>query len=334
MLTFLSTYTHCTDSYTDEQQIIKNNVQGNSLRLASRPFKAGAKRIACINGIFVLWYLAYEILRRLFLNIQTADAIKLSSTIGPIDAGIVPLLAKTYEERAGIKVAFEGAGTGATLEKAKSGNFDMVIVHARSLEEKFIAQGFGIDRRDLMYNDFVILGPDNDPAGIRGMKDASAAFAKIASAKTLFVTRGDMSGTHVKELEVWDATGARPDSDADTWYVTFAEGNRGNVRTTLYANSVNAYLLMDRATCITQRSTIKLVPLVERDPILLNFIASIQVNPKRFPNINADSAKAFIDWMCSDEAQTIIRDFGVQEYGEPLFFPNSSEWKKTRESFA
>jgi tungstate transport system substrate-binding protein len=259
---------------------------------------------------------------------EAGGVVKLSSTIGPIDAGIVPLLAQTYEERTGTKIEFEGAGTGATLEKAKSGNFDMVIVHARSLEDKFIADGFGVDRRDIMYNDFVILGPANDPAGIKGMKDAAAAFAKIASAKTLFVTRGDMSGTHVKELEVWDKTGTRPDSAKDKWYATFAEGSKGNAHTTLYANSVNAYLLMDRATYLIQKSNIKLVPLVENDSILLNYIASIQVNPAQFPNVNAKGAKAFIDWLCGDEAQTIIKNFEVQKYGEPLFFPNSDEWNK------
>ena len=255
-----------------------------------------------------------------------ADTVRLSSTIGPIDAGIVPLLAKTYEEKTGTKVVFEGAGTGATLEKAKGGSFDMVIVHARALEDKFIADGYGIDRRDIMYNDFVILGPKKDPAKIKGMKDAAEAFKKLAKAKKLFVTRGDMSGTHVKELEVWEKAGIKPDAEKDNWYLEYSLGKLGNGPSTVFASKRNAYILMDRATYLIQQKNIRLVPLVEKDEILLNFIAAIQVNPEKFPNVNAAGAKAFIDWLCGDEAQTIIKDFQVKKYGEPLFFPNSDEW--------
>jgi tungstate transport system substrate-binding protein len=258
---------------------------------------------------------------------KRAEVVRLSSTIGPIDAGIVPLLASTFEERTGIKVEFEGAGTGATLEKAKSGNFDIVIVHARQLEDQFVADGYGVDRRDIMYNDFVILGPESDPAGIKGMTDATAAFKKIAAAKVPFVTRGDNSGTHVKEMEIWAAAGIKPDSARDEWYITFAEGSLGNTATTMFANDLGAYLLMDRATLLIQRENISIVPLVEGDTILLNFIAAILVNPEKFPGVNATGARAFIDWLCGDEAQTIIRDFEVQRYNEPIFFPNSDEWK-------
>lgn len=256
-----------------------------------------------------------------------ADTVKLSSTIGPIDAGIVPLLAKTYEEKTGTKVEFEGAGTGATLEKAKSGNFDMVIVHARALEEKFIEEGYGVDRRDVMYNDFVILGPESDPAGIKGMTDAAEALKKIAEKKVLFVTRGDNSGTHVKEMEVWKKAGVDPNkAENNGWYLEFSLGKLGNAHSTIFADKRGAYILMDRATYLINKNRIKLVPLVEKDKILLNYIASIQVDPKKFPDVNSNGAKAFIDWMCGEEAQTIIKDFQVSKYGEPLFFPNSAEW--------
>ena len=261
---------------------------------------------------------------------ETLSSVKLSSTIGPISAGIVPLLAKTYEARTGVAIEYEGAGTYVTLEKAKGGGFDMVIVHARSLEDRFIAEGYDIDRRDIMYNDFMILGPAADPAGIRGMNDASAAFAKIAASKALFVTRGDLSGTHVKELELWEKAGIRPDSSKDAWYVTFEDGKLGNGPITIYANERGAYLLMDRATHLILKNRISIVPLVEGDSMLLNFIAAIRVNPEKFPGINAKGAKAFTDWLCGDEAQTIIRDFEVAKYGEPLFFPNSDEWNRKR----
>ncbi len=255
-----------------------------------------------------------------------AGELKLSSTIGPIDAGIVPLLAKTYEEKTGTKVTFEGAGTGATLEKAKDGSFDMVIVHARALEDKFIADGYGIDRRDVMYNDFIILGPEEDPAKIKGMTDAAEAFKKLADMKAPVVTRGDMSGTHVKELEIWKKAGVDPEQGIGEWYSVFSMGKLGNGPSTIFASKRNAYILMDRATYLIQKKNIRLVPLVEHDQILLNFIAAIQVNPGKFPNVNAEGARSFIDWLCDDEAQTIIRDFQVEKYGEPLFFPNSAEW--------
>ena len=251
-----------------------------------------------------------------------AGTVRMSSTIGPIDAGIVPALVEAYK-KSGTTVTFEGAGTGATLEKAKTGNFDIVMVHARSLEDKFIADGFGVDRRDIMYNDFVILGPASDPAGIKGMKSAASALTRIAIMGSPFVTRGDMSGTHVKELEVWDAAHIKPEGD---WYVTYSLGKLGNGPSTAFANRRGAYILMDRATYLTMKKDIKLVPLVEKDPILLNLIAVIRVNPTKFQGLNADTALAFADWLEGDEAQNLIKDFGVKKYGEPLFFPNSKSW--------
>ena len=251
-----------------------------------------------------------------------AGTVRMSSTIGPIDAGIVPALVEAYK-KSGTTVTFEGAGTGATLEKAKTGNFDIVMVHARSLEDKFIADGFGVDRRDIMYNDFVILGPASDPAGIKGMKSAASALTRIAIMGSPFVTRGDMSGTHVKELEVWDAAHIKPEGD---WYVTYSLGKLGNGPSTVFANRREAYILMDRATYLTMKKDIKLVPLVEKDPILLNLIAVIRVNPTKFQGLNADAAMAFADWLEGDEAQNLIKDFGVKKYGEPLFFPNSKSW--------
>ena len=251
-----------------------------------------------------------------------AGTVRMSSTIGPIDAGIVPALVEAYK-KSGTTVTFEGAGTGATLEKAKTGNFDIVMVHARSLEDKFIADGFGVDRRDIMFNDFVILGPASDPAGIKGMKSAASALTRIAIMGSPFVTRGDMSGTHVKELEVWDAAHIKPEGD---WYVTYSLGKLGNGPSTAFANRRDAYILMDRATYLTMKKDIKLVPLVEKDPILLNLIAVIRVNPATFQGLNADAAMAFADWLEGDEAQNLIKDFGVKKYGEPLFFPNSKAW--------
>jgi len=252
------------------------------------------------------------------------NKIMLASTIGPIDAGIVGALEESFTKKTGIIVEHMGAGTGEALKLAETGKYDLVLVHARALEEKLVADGFGTKRYDLMYNDFVMLGPDSDPAGIRGMKDAAAALCAIAGAKALFVTRGDQSGTHVKELEVWNRARIEP---RGAWYVMFMEGTKGNAATLAYANEKQAYTIMDRATYtyITMKSKITLEILVERDDILLNFITLIPVNPAKFPHVHYKEVMQLVKWLRSREAQIIIRDFGKDKYGEPLFFPNSSE---------
>ncbi len=253
------------------------------------------------------------------------NRIMLASTIGPIDAGIVGALEEAFTKKTGIAVEHTGAGTGAAIKMAETGKYDLVLVHAKALEEKFVADGFGTKRYDLMYNDFIILGPASDPAVIRGMKDAAAAFHKIAEAKMLFVTRGDKSGTHVKELEVWKKAGVGPQG---AWYTVFELGAKGNAPTLAYTNEKQAYTIMDRATYITMKSKITLQLLVERDDILINYITLIPVNPAKFPQVHHKEAHQFVDWLQSKEAQTIIRDFGKDKYGEPLFFPNSPEGKK------
>ncbi|MDA8100902.1 MAG: substrate-binding domain-containing protein [Nitrospiraceae bacterium] len=251
--------------------------------------------------------------------------IMLASTIGPIDAGIVGALESAFTKKTGIVVEHTGAGTGQALKLAETGNYDLVLVHAKALEEKFVAAGFGTKRYDLMYNDFVILGPAADPAKIRGMKDAAAALRRIAETQAAFITRGDKSGTHVKELEVWKKAGIDPKG---AWYAVFPEGAKGNAATLAYTNDKQAYTIMDRATCITLKAKISLQTLVERDDILLNYITLIPVNPAKFPQVRHAEAMQFVDWLQGREAQTIIRDFGKDQYDEPLFFPNAPEGKK------
>jgi tungstate transport system substrate-binding protein len=236
----------------------------------------------------------------------------------------VGALEDAYLRKTGVRVTHIGAGTGAALELAKTGGFELVMVHARALEDRFVADGYGIDRRDIMYNDFVILGPASDPAGIWGERSAAGAMAKIAKARALFVTRGDSSGTHVKEQGLWSASGVAP---SEPWYVVWEKGATGNAATTRYAEERQAYLLIDRATYLTVRKDIRLQVLVEGGRDLLNFIAVIRVNPARFPHVSATLAKAFVDWLVSDDAQQLIQRFGVDRYGEPLFFPNSDEWR-------
>ncbi len=251
--------------------------------------------------------------------------IMLASTIGPIDAGIMGALETAFTKKTGIPVEHKGAGTGQALKMAETGQYDLVLVHAKALEEKFVADGYGTKRYDLMYNDFVILGPVNDPAGIRGEKSAAAAVRRIAETQSFFVTRGDKSGTHVKELEVLKKAGIEPKG---AWYAVFEQGAKGNAPTLAYANEKQAYIIMDRATYITMKPKITLQILVERDNVLLNYMTLIPVNPSRFPHANYQGAMQFIEWLQSKEAQIIIRDFGKDQYGEPLFFPNSPEGKR------
>jgi tungstate transport system substrate-binding protein len=253
--------------------------------------------------------------------------VMLASTIGPIDAGIVGALEDAFQRATGLEVRHAGAGTGAALEMAKTGSFDLVMAHARALEDKFVADGWGIDRRDVMYNDFVILGPPADPAGIRGEHRAAAALARIAAARAPFVTRGDQSGTHVKEVEIWQKSGVTPSGD---WYERWERGASGNAPTTRHADTRQAYVLMDRATYLTLKNEIRLQVLVEKDPDLLNYIAVIRVSPARLPKVNAEGARRFADWLVSEEAQRLIQAFGVERYGESLFFPNSDLWRTTR----
>ena len=254
--------------------------------------------------------------------------ILLSSTIGPIDAGIVGLLENEFEKETGIRVRHVGSGTGAALDIARKGNVDLVLVHAKSLEEKFVQEGFGTERIDLMYNDFVIVGPPDDPAGIKGMKQATEALRSIAEKGVLFISRGDRSGTHVAEMDLWNKAGLKP---SGSWYVVYEKGAEGNAPTLKYTDQKSAYTVIDRATFLTLKDQIKLVVLVEKDEALLNYITLIPVNPLKFPRVNYDEAMVFVKWLTSPEkGQGIIRDFGKDQYGSPLFFPNSKEWRSSQ----
>ncbi len=250
--------------------------------------------------------------------------IFLSSTIGPIDAGIVGALEEAFEKERGIRVRHVGSGTGAALKLAEQGSIDLVLVHAKSLEEKFVKAGFGTERIPLMYNDFVIIGPADDPAGIKGLTKATEALKRIARSGSLFISRGDNSGTHVAEKDLWSKAGVKP---AGAWYVVYEKGNTGNGPTLRYTNERRAYTVMDRATQLTLQKEIQLSILVEKDEDLLNFIGLIPVSPKKFPRVNYEGTITFVQWLTAPEkGQKIIQDFGKDKYGSPLFFPNSREW--------
>lgn len=253
--------------------------------------------------------------------------ILLSSTIGPIDAGIVNALETEFQKQTGIVVRHVGAGTGAALKQAESGNFDVVLVHAKALEEKFVANGFGAKRYDVMYNDFVLLGPSDDPAQVKGEQNIAVALKKIMDSKALFISRGDKSGTHIKEMELWQAAGLKPEG---AWYRVYEKGAEGNSKTLKYTDEQKGYTIMDRATYITMKKDIGLQVLVEKDESMLNYISIIPVNPAKFPAVKNSEAMQFIEWITSEGGQKIIRDFGKDKYGEPLFFPNSPAGKNLK----
>lgn len=252
----------------------------------------------------------------------------LSSTIGPIDAGIVSALEDQFEKDTGIRVRHVGAGTGAALDIARKCEIDLVIVHAKSLEEKFIADSFGTERIPLMYNDFVIVGPVSDPAAIKGTKTAAEALKKIMDSNSLFISRGDKSGTHVAEMELWGKAGIKP---SGSWYAVYAKGAEGNVPTLKYTDQKEAYTVIDRATYLSIKDQITLAVLVEGDEALLNFISLIPVNKAKCPKVNMKDTKTFVKWLTSPKkGQLIIRDFGKDKFGAALFFPNSIEWQKVQ----
>ena len=209
--------------------------------------------------------------------------ILMASTIGPIDAGIVAALEDGFEKETGINVRHVGAGTGKALKISEKGSIDLVMVHARSLEEKFVAAGYGTERIPLMYNDFVIVGPAGDPAGIRGMKSATAALKVIAGKSAPFISRGDKSGTHVAEMELWKKAGLNP---VGAWYKVYEKGSEGNVSTLRFTSNSGAYTIIDRATYLSIQKEIKLGVLVEGDEALLNRISLIPVSQKKFPAVN------------------------------------------------
>jgi tungstate transport system substrate-binding protein len=250
----------------------------------------------------------------------TGETLTLTTTTSTYDTGLLDEIHGDFEELYGVTVDAVAQGTGAALESARNGDADVVMVHARGLEDEFMRNGYGINRRDLMFNDFVIVGPEDDPAGIDGMGSATDALVAIADAEATFVSRGDNSGTHTKELNLWEAAGTEPGGD---WY---QETGTGMGEALNVANQQGAYTLSDRGTFISQRSEIDLTVLVqgpiEGGPeILSNPYGIMAVNPGVHENANYDLAMAYIGWITSPGAQNAISEY--QMNGEQLFFPEA-----------
>jgi tungstate transport system substrate-binding protein len=255
------------------------------------------------------------------------QTLTLATTTSTENSGLLSYLLPFFEEEYDTEVEVIAVGTGQALQIGEDGNADVLMVHARALEDAFMDAGHGVRREDLMYNDFVIVGPPDDPAGIEGMTDAAAAFAQIAEAEATFISRGDESGTHTKEKAIWSEAGVDPAGD---WYVSAGQG-MGAVLT--MADEQQAYTLSDRATYLARTlEGTELVILVEDDPILFNPYGVIAVNPEKSPEINGELADQFIDWLISVPTQEKIGQFGVEEFGAPLFTPDSEPWRKANPS--
>ncbi len=254
-----------------------------------------------------------------------AGHLVLATTTSTNDSGLLEYTLPGFEQEFNTKIDVIAVGTGQALKLGEDGNADVVLVHARSSEDKFMDAGHGVRREDVMYNDFVVVGPEADPAGIKGMTNAADAFKKIAESKSIFLSRGDDSGTHVKEKAIWTAAGSEPSGD---WYQSTGLG-MGDLLT--MANEQLGYTLSDRATYLSRsKKGLDLVILVEGDPTLFNPYGVIAVNPEKNPNIQAEMAQKFIDWIISVPTQEKIAEFGKADWGQSLFYPDSTPWKEAQ----
>ena len=244
--------------------------------------------------------------------------ITVASTTSTEQSGLFGYLLPIYAKKSGVQVRVVALGTGQALDVGRRGDADVLFVHDKPAEEKFVADGFGVGRREVMYNDFVLIGPKSDPAKVAGGTDIVAAFRKIQVAKAPFVSRGDKSGTHSAELRLWELAGIDPVAGRGTWYRETGSGMGPSLNT---ASSMNAYLLADRGTWLNFKNRGELAIVVEGDNRLFNQYGVILVNPARHPHVKKDLGQAFIDWILSAEGQKTIADYKIG--GEQLFFSNA-----------
>jgi len=244
--------------------------------------------------------------------------IVVASTTSTEQSGLFGYLLPVFQKKTGIQVRVVALGTGQALDLARRGDADVVFVHARSAEEKFLAEGHGVKRFDVMYNDFVLIGPKSDPARVSGGRDILDALKKIKAAAAPFVSRGDRSGTHIAELDLWKAAGIDIASEKGAWYRDTGQGMGPALNT---ASAMNAYILCDRGTWISFKNRGELAITVEGDKRLFNQYGVMLVNPARHPNVKKDLGQAFVDWVVSPGGQKTIAAYEIG--GEQLFFPNA-----------
>lgn len=242
--------------------------------------------------------------------------IRMSTTTSVNDSGLLPYLLPVFEKATGYTVEVQSAGTGAAIQKAKDGNADLILVHAKASEEEFINEGYGVERKPFMYNFFVIVGPEADPAGIKdGAENAAEAFGRIADTKSTFISRGDESGTHKAELKIWGENA--PDAEKEAWYINAGQG-MGACLT--MASEKGAYCLTDKATFLSNKDSLNLEILLEKSEDMQNVYSLIECNPEKLDGVNTEGAKALIEWMMGAEASALIAEYGKEQYGQALFY--------------
>ncbi|MDM8527304.1 substrate-binding domain-containing protein [Anaerolineales bacterium HSG24] len=300
------------------------------------PLKRHTVPLIVLLGLFLLglFFFVY------FMTVAAPTELgrlRLATTTSTYDSGLLTEILPDFENRYGATVEVIAVGTGQAIQLGEHGDADVILVHARQREDAFVEAGFGINRQDVMYNDFIIIGPADDPAGIHGLTDVSTALAQIAQQQSLFVSRGDDSGTHIKEQGLWQTTqlplitesspkntdknAVKPDGD---WYLSAGQGMGAVVS---MADEQQAYTLSDRATYLARKATqLDLEIMVEGDSRLFNPYGVITVNPEKHPSVNSVAANTFIDWLTSLETQKLISQFGREQFGQPLFVPNSAVW--------
>ncbi len=249
-------------------------------------------------------------------------AMILATTTSTQDSGLLDVLIPDFEVKTGYSVKVVAVGSGAALKMGQEGNADVLLVHSPSAEKTFMDGGYGSDRRLVMHNDFILVGPKADPAGVKRAASAVDAFQKIAGAGMQFISRGDQSGTNAKELALWKSAGLDPAGTRAPWYV---ESGQGMGATLIIASEKGAYTLTDRATFLANQGNLSLEILYQGDDALLNVYHVILVNHAKWPNSNVDGATAFADYLVSPETQALIGSFGVDKYGQQLFVPDAGK---------
>ncbi len=246
--------------------------------------------------------------------------IILATTTSTQDSGLLDVLIPILEKKTGFFVKTIAVGSGQAMAMGQKGEADVLLVHSPAAEKKLVAEGYGVNRRLVMHNDFIVVGPSEDPTKIKGAKPTVEAFKKIASGTALFLSRGDNSGTHAKEMGIWKAAGINPEKQK--WY---QQTGLGMGQTLNVASEKKAYTLADRGTYLALKKNLSLDILVEGDAILLNVYNVIEVNPAKWPKVNAAGGKAFADFMVAKDTQEVIKTFGVEKFGAPLFFPDAGK---------
>ena len=278
-----------------------------------------SRKVVKLLAVWGILFLALWVTGATSIQAQQKTVI-LSTTTSTQDSGLLDVLIPMFEKQTGYFVKTIAVGSGQAMAMGQKGEADVLLVHSPAAEKKFVAEGYGLNRRIIMHNDFIVVGPPEDPAKVKGMKSAAESFKGIAAGNALFLSRADKSGTHVKEMDIWKAAGINP--EGQKWY---QQTGLGMGQTLSVTNEKKGYTLADRGTYLAVKKNLQMDILVEGDGILLNIYHVIEINPAKWPKVNVAGGKAFADFMVAKETQEIIRTFGVDKYGSPLFFPDAGK---------